>query len=142
MDFIFDQTQLPIIGSRFWDIVPTVGTKSLERNRSMLPDNANQSRRTNMSGTETNSLSSTFDISSWRRPLASQVGFHFSIALCWTCGMNFIEYSSRRFEVKCFKCCKVFQSVDSTLQTRYQLSSRCNGNNLMSCCQGINSAST
>jgi hypothetical protein len=78
MDFIFEQTQLPIIGVRFWDVCPTVGSQSLERDRAALSDgaNGNQTRRTVTSGTETNSSSSGSDVSSWRRPLASQVGFN------------------------------------------------------------------
>jgi len=102
MDFIFDQSQLPIIGSRYWDIVPTIGTQSMERDKAIPSDSltGNQSRRTNISGTETNSSSSGSDMSSWRRPLASQVGLDFQIhkltslvhsvlRLYYCCGVTF-----------------------------------------------------
>jgi len=77
MEFVFDQTQTPIIGSKYWDIAtsPKLGVSEAT---AAGTDTANTTTPTANSGsasrtTTTTTTTGSENVSSWKRPASSQV---------------------------------------------------------------------
>jgi len=81
MEFAFDLTQIPIIGSKYWDIATTTSTSSAPATKLAVvaTESASSAGATNCNsagttGSRTATSNSCSDnVSSWKRPAASQV---------------------------------------------------------------------
>ena len=90
MEFVFDQTQIPIIGSKYWDIV----TKLAVSETSPV-DAVTATTSASNSGTgsrTTNTTASDNNISSWKRPASSQVDCHVITAPQVDCDLPHCRY--------------------------------------------------
>jgi len=76
MEFVFDQTQIPIIGSKYWDIVSKQGvTADTPAGDTTVTGAVTGAAAASNSGTgsRTTTTTASDNVSSWKRPASSQV---------------------------------------------------------------------
>ena len=74
MEFSFDQTLIPIIGSKYWDIAtsPKLGVTDTTAAATTATNNTAPTSSSG-SGSRTTTTMSSENVSSWKRPASSQV---------------------------------------------------------------------
>ena len=75
MEFTFDQTQISIIGSKYWDIVTSPKLGVTESAITAPASNSGSVSRTT-------TTTSSDNVSSWKRPASSQVRLFVSLSVC------------------------------------------------------------
>ena len=90
MEFTFDQTQISIIGSKYWDIVTSPKLGVTESAITAPASNSGSVSRTT-------TTTSSDNVSSWKRPASSQVRLSVCLSVCLSMSLLVMVLSPHRW---------------------------------------------